>query len=69
MPTIDPTLYIDRFTEELKFGRISNEIKETAIKIIRRLDRDWIQTGRKPAGVCGAAIMLSARIHGIELNK
>ena len=69
MPTIDPTRYIDRFTEELKFGRISNEIKETAIKIIRRLDRDWIQTGRKPAGVCGAAIMLSARIHGIELNK
>lgn len=69
MPTIDPTLYIDRFTEELKFGRLSNEIKETAIKIIRRLDRDWIQTGRKPAGVCGAAIMLSARIHGIELNK
>ena len=69
MPVIDPTLYVDRFTDELKFGRAAPEIKETAVRIIRRLDRDWIQTGRKPAGVCGAAIMLAARIHGVEVPK
>ncbi|KAH0786319.1 transcription factor IIIB 90 kDa subunit-like [Histomonas meleagridis] len=69
MPVIDPTLYIDRFADELKFGRLSSDIKETAIKVIRRLDRDWIQTGRKPAGVCGAAIMIAARIHKVDLTK
>lgn len=69
MPVIDPTLYVDRFTDELKFGRQAPEIKETAIKIIRRMDRDWIQTGRKPAGVCGAAIMLAARIQGVDVTK
>ncbi|OHT04934.1 Transcription factor IIIB 70 kDa subunit [Tritrichomonas foetus] len=69
MPVIDPTLYIDRFTDELKFGRAAPEIKETAIQLIRRFDRDWIQTGRKPAGICGAAIMLAAKVHGIDLSK
>lgn len=69
MPVVDPTLFIDRFTDELKFGHHAAEIKETAIQIIRRLDRDWIQTGRKPAGICGAAIMIAARIQGIELTK
>lgn len=69
MPAIDPTLFIDRFTDELKFGRLAPEIKETAIQIIRRFDRDWIQTGRKPSGICGAAIMLAARIHGVDVSK
>lgn len=69
MPVIDPTLFIDRFTDELKFGRLAPEIKETAIQMIRRFDRDWIQTGRKPSGVCGAAIMMAARLHGVEVSK
>ena len=69
MPVIDPTLYIDRFTDELKFGRLAPEIKETAIQIIRRLNRDWIQTGRKPAGVCGAAILLAAKIHRVDVPR
>jgi transcription factor IIIB subunit 2 len=54
MPVLDPTLYIDRFTDELDFGQQTSEIKETALHIIRRLDHDWIQTRRKPVGVCGA---------------
>lgn len=69
MPVIDPTLYIDRFTDELKFGRLAPEIKDTAIQIIRRFDRDWIRTGRKPSGVCGAAIMLAARIHNVDVSR
>jgi transcription factor IIIB subunit 2 len=69
MPVVDPTLYVDRFIDELKFGRLGPEIKEQAISLIRRFDRDWIQTGRKPAGVCGAAIRIAARAHGIDLSK
>jgi transcription factor IIIB subunit 2 len=68
LPVIDPTLYVDRFTDELKFGRLAPDIKQSAIQIIRRLDRDWIQTGRKPAGVCGAAIILAAKIHHIDVT-
>jgi transcription factor IIIB subunit 2 len=68
MPVIDPTLYLDRFADELKFGHLAPEIRHTAIQIIKRLDRDWIQTGRKPAGVCGAALILAARIHHVEVS-
>lgn len=69
IPLIDPTLYVDRFTEELKFGQKSSEIKDSAVQLIRRMDRDWIQSGRKPSGVCGAAIMLAAAKYNITVSE
>jgi transcription factor IIIB 90 kDa subunit len=30
------------------------------------MDRDWMTTGRRPSGLCGAAIIISARIHGYK---
>lgn len=69
MPTIDPTMYISRFTKQLGFGRQTQAVHDTALKLIRRMERDWIQTGRKPAGVCVAAIMIAARIHKIDVQK
>lgn len=69
MPPTDPTLFVDRFTEELKFGRKSADIKETAIQLIRRMDRDWIQSGRKPSGICGACIMIAAAKHGVQVSE
>lgn len=30
------------------------------------MDRDWMTTGRRPSGLCGAAIIISARIHGFK---
>ena len=30
------------------------------------MKRDWIHTGRRPSGLCGAAILIAARYHGIE---
>jgi transcription initiation factor TFIIIB Brf1 subunit/transcription initiation factor TFIIB len=33
------------------------------------MKRNWMSTGRKPTGLCGAAILLSARIHGIKKNQ
>jgi transcription factor IIIB subunit 2 len=30
------------------------------------MNRDWIQTGRRPAGLCGAALMMAARLHGFN---
>jgi len=68
LPVIDPTLYLRRFTEALNFGRQAPLVHETAIKLIRRLDRDWIQTGRKPSGLCASAIMIAARVHNIQIS-
>ncbi|GAB2219280.1 hypothetical protein Droror1_Dr00006914 [Drosera rotundifolia] len=33
------------------------------------MKRDWMQTGRKPSGLCGAALYISALSHGIKVSK
>ena len=32
----------------------------------QRMRRDWIQTGRRPAGICGACLLIAARVHGFR---
>lgn len=32
------------------------------------MDRDWMTTGRRPSGLCGAAIIIASRIHGFKRN-
>jgi transcription factor IIIB subunit 2 len=33
------------------------------------MKRDWMQIGRRPAGVCGAALYIAARIHRVVVPK
>lgn len=30
------------------------------------MDRDWMVTGRRPSGLCGAAILIASRFHGFK---
>jgi transcription factor IIIB subunit 2 len=30
------------------------------------MNRSWITTGRRPNGLCGAAILIAAKIHGFR---
>jgi transcription factor IIIB subunit 2 len=30
------------------------------------MDRDWMTTGRRPAGLCGASILIASRYHGFR---
>lgn len=69
IPSIDPVLYITRFLDEIDLGRNQKAVHDTAIHIVHRLDRDWIQTGRKPTGVVGTAIMIACRMHGVTVSK
>ena len=54
LPIIDPSLYIERFAAKLKFGDKAQQVSNTALKLVQRMKRDWIITGRKPSGICGA---------------
>jgi len=38
----------------------------TALRIVSRMKRDWIVAGRRPAGICAAALLISSRAHGFE---
>ncbi|XP_047248868.1 BRF1 RNA polymerase III transcription initiation factor subunit a [Girardinichthys multiradiatus] len=62
-PAIDPCLYIPRFTQMLEFGEKSREVSMTALRLVQRMKRDWMHTGRRPSGLCGAALLVSARLH------
>ena len=61
---VDPSLYIHRFADHLDLGPDRKEITNTALRLVASMKRDWIQTGRRPGGVCGAALYLACRIHG-----
>ncbi|XP_007574960.1 transcription factor IIIB 90 kDa subunit-like [Poecilia formosa] len=62
-PAIDPCLYIPRFTQMLEFGEKSHEVSMTALRLVQRMKRDWMHTGRRPSGLCGAALLVAARLH------
>ncbi|KTF72880.1 hypothetical protein cypCar_00036098 [Cyprinus carpio] len=35
----------------------------TALRLLQRMKRDWMHTGRRPLGLCGAALLVAARMH------
>ncbi|XP_073132053.1 transcription factor IIIB 60 kDa subunit isoform X2 [Henckelia pumila] len=65
---VDPSLFIHRFTDRLFNGKRPN-VSRTALHIIASMKRDWMQTGRKPSGLCGAALYISALSHGFSCSK
>ncbi|KAI1897771.1 hypothetical protein AGOR_G00086710 [Albula goreensis] len=62
LPT-DPCLYIPRFAHMLEFGEKNHEVSMTALRLLQRMKRDWMHTGRRPSGLCGAALLVAARMH------
>jgi len=64
LPLIDPSLFIHRFCAKLEFKEKTQAVATTALRMLQSMKRDWISTGRRPAGLCGAAILISARYHG-----
>lgn len=72
--TVDPSEYTLRFVEMLNLGDRSNaqvkytevQIRETANRLVQRMKRDWIHYGRRPSGVCAAAVLVSARINNVN---
>jgi transcription factor IIIB subunit 2 len=64
LPLIDPSLFIHRFCAKLNFENKTQTVATTALRMLQSMKRDWISTGRRPAGLCGAAILISARYHG-----
>nr|ACN36557.1 unknown [Zea mays] len=67
---VDPSLFIHRFTKLLLgLGRRNNDVSDTALRIVASMKRDWMQTRRKPSGLCGAALYIAALSHGCNYTK
>jgi transcription factor IIIB subunit 2 len=55
-----------KFCRKLEFGTDSHRVANDACRILRRMKRDWMVQGRNPAGLCGACIILAARMNNFR---
>lgn len=69
LPLVDPSFYIGRFASRLEFSEKTQQVVNSALRITARMKRDWIVTGRRPAGVCAAALIVAARMHGFRRTE
>jgi transcription factor IIIB subunit 2 len=65
VPPVDPSFYIARFAMQLDLGENAADIKLYAVKVLRAMQDDWIHTGRRPLGVCAAALVVACMVHGV----
>lgn len=65
---IDPSLFIPRFCSKLDLCGKSAEIKNTALRLIQCMNRDWMSYGRRPTGLCGAAILISSKMYNLDIS-
>lgn len=63
LPIIDPSLYIHRFASKLEFGDKTHIVAMSALRVMARMQRDWMSAGRRPSGLCGAALVAAAGMH------
>jgi transcription factor IIIB subunit 2 len=53
-----------RFADKLDFGADTGRVVQQANRVAQSMSRDWMVTGRRPAGICAAALFISARLNG-----
>ena len=66
LPLVDPSHYISRFAALIEFGDETHKVATDAIRLVQRFDRDWMTKGRRPAGICGACLLLAARMNNFR---
>ncbi|KAJ5625785.1 hypothetical protein N7510_002094 [Penicillium lagena] len=66
MNPVDAESLIYRFAKQLEFGAATMQVAGDAVRIVQRMNRDWMSTGRRPAGLCGAALILAARMNNFR---
>eukprot|EP01071_Lankesteria_metandrocarpae_P007881 Lankesteria_metandrocarpae@DN4807_c0_g1_i2.p1 len=68
VPEIDPSLFMERYANRLPLGDKRQVVASTAVRLIQAMTRDWIATGRRPSGLCGAALLISSRLFGFRIR-
>ncbi|KAJ3085738.1 transcription factor TFIIIB subunit brf1 [Quaeritorhiza haematococci] len=66
LPLVDPALYIARFAARLEFEHKTQTVISDALRLVQRMSRDWMHVGRRPAGICAAALFIAARMNGFR---
>ncbi|KAF2153164.1 cyclin-like protein, partial [Myriangium duriaei CBS 260.36] len=65
-PVVEIEPLLMKYCSKLEFGDKTRNVAEDAAKIVKRMKRDWMVTGRHPSGLCGACIVLAARMNNFR---
>lgn len=68
VPLVDPSIFIERFARRLTLGGMQRKVQNTAMRLIQFMHRDWICIGRRPNGLCGAALLIASFYHGFRCS-
>lgn len=55
-----------KYCRKLEFAEDSHRVANDACRLLKRMKRDWMVQGRNPAGLCGACIILAARMNNFR---
>ncbi|KAH8732272.1 Brf1-like TBP-binding domain-containing protein [Phaeosphaeriaceae sp. PMI808] len=55
-----------KYCRKLEFAEAAHRVADDACKLLKRMNRDWMVQGRQPAGLCGACIILAARMNNFR---
>ncbi|KAI4928146.1 uncharacterized protein J4E92_005629 [Alternaria infectoria] len=55
-----------KYCRKLEFGEDSHRVADDACRVLKRMNRDWMVQGRQPAGLCGACIIIAARMNNFR---
>lgn len=62
-PPIVPSEYVENSKSLL------DSIINLSLRIIHRMNKDWMVLGRRPDGICAAALLISCRSHNIIITQ
>lgn len=65
VPVVDPACLVQRFADYLDLGPATPHVLICALKLLRAMREDWIACGRRPMGVCAAALVAACCLLGV----
>lgn len=65
VPVVDPACLVQRFADYLDLGSATPHVLICALKLLRVMREDWIACGRRPMGVCAAALVAACCLLGV----
>uniref|UniRef100_A0A6A7G7V5 BRF1-domain-containing protein n=1 Tax=Hirondellea gigas TaxID=1518452 RepID=A0A6A7G7V5_9CRUS len=66
---LDPSVFLYRFAAKMDFGDKLSVVVMTSVRVLNRMQSDWLHWGRHPAGLFGAALLIAARLHGFKRTR
>jgi transcription factor IIIB subunit 2 len=66
MPPVLPEDLIFRFATKLEFADMTHKVAEDAVRLVKRMSWDWMAMGRRPSGICGACLLMAARMNNFR---